>query len=169
MQPSSPTAARPCVVPQIVFPYDFPLFFSSSYFNDIIIHSILQCTSLGTSSQLRDDEMLMMIIITATHSSLSLTLYVRADNENFAQNHQRSLGLEFPSQFISFATTTARMQYPDSQSLVLLPLWRHAHDLITLNPLDGGVETPTDQRIIFPAISSAQHHTLPNNHCPYNE
>lgn len=94
---------------------------------------------------------------------------VRADNENFAQNHQRSLGLEFPSQFISFATTTARMQYPDSQFLVLLPLWRHAHDLITLNPLAGGVETPTDQRIIFPAISSAQHHTLPNNHYPYNE
>lgn len=71
VQPSSPTTARPCVVPQIVFPYDFPLF-SSSYFNDIIIHSILQCTSLGTSSsQLRDDEMLMMIIITATHSFLS--------------------------------------------------------------------------------------------------
>lgn len=33
-------------------------------------------------------------------SLFSLSLYVRADNENFAQNHHRSLGLEFPSQSI---------------------------------------------------------------------
>lgn len=160
VQPSSPTAARPCVVPQIVFPYDFPLFYfllliSTIYYYslDIAMHFTWYLVAIAGRWDADDDDN------NYRDSLFSLTLYVRADNENFAQNHQRSLGLEFPSQFISFATTTpsqdavSRFAIPCTSPPTLETRTRFNYSK------PPGVETPTDQRIIFPAFSSAQHHT----------
>lgn len=171
VQPSSPTTARPCVVPQIVFPYDFPLF-SSSYFNDIIIHSILQCTSLGTSSsQLRDDEMLMMIIITATHSFLShcmcaliMKILHKITTAHLVWNFLHNF-------FISNNNSFTGCRIP-MQLLVPILLWRHAHDLITQSPPScWWCRDPNRPAYNLSSdfLGTTPHHTLPNNHCPYNE